>query len=202
MAPVLLSGSLLGTGGTAAAGTGALAGWATAATIASGVVGTIGAVAGAKAQNRAADYNAKSAEIEAQQMKEAGVKAEQQVRLKTANIIGQQRAVYGAAGVDPNAASAADVQAQTAAAGEEDALTTRLNYGRKAEALTLQSAAYRSSKVSPFMAGATTALSSIASSANSAYLKKLYGSGYGSSTGDNWLEPVNYGTPSLYPKKP
>lgn len=57
---------------------------------------------------------------------------EDQQRLATRAAIGTQRAGFAANGVDVNSGSAADIQDDTAALGELDALTIRNNAAREA----------------------------------------------------------------------
>lgn len=85
-----------------------------------------GAVA-ADAQMKAGAYQAQVAKNQAKMVKDAAAVEEQQSREKTAQTISAQRAQYAAHGIDPNLASAADVQVSTAMIGELDALTIRTN---------------------------------------------------------------------------
>ncbi|WP_332774437.1 hypothetical protein [Pseudomonas sp. ESBL1] len=55
-----------------------------------------------------------------------------QSRIDTRNMIGAQRAGFAANGVDVNSGSAADIQDDTAALGELDALTIKNNAAREA----------------------------------------------------------------------
>ena len=86
----------------------------------------------AKAQQAAANYNAEVAKNNAtiaeknvRQQQLEGMRQEEAQRLKTANLLGTQKASYGASGVDLNVGSAVDVQASTAFYGQEDILSIR-----------------------------------------------------------------------------
>lgn len=85
-------------------------------------VSVYGAISSASAQEDAADYNAaveKNAAFTAQQQGEFDA---QQIRNKGRKILAQQRAGYGASGVDPNAGSPLDVAQDTANQNEMEAL--------------------------------------------------------------------------------
>lgn len=55
----------------------------------------------------------------------------EQKRTETAGVVGMQRAIMGASGVDVNTGSAAQVQTDTVGAGTLDAETIRLNAARE-----------------------------------------------------------------------
>lgn len=74
-----------------------------------------------------ADVNATIAERQAEHALERGREAETESRIRTRQLIGTQRARLAAQGVDVNQGSALDIQADTAAIGELDALTIRNN---------------------------------------------------------------------------
>lgn len=71
-----------------------------------------------------------------------GAIAEQNQRLKTASIAGDQRAALAANGVDLGTGSATEVLATTKYMGERDALTIRDNAARQAWAYKNQAAGY------------------------------------------------------------
>lgn len=58
--------------------------------------------------------------------------AEGQKRMQTAQMLGRQRAVLASNGVDLGTGSALDIVGDTAAIGEQDALTVRSNAAREA----------------------------------------------------------------------
>lgn len=66
-----------------------------------------------------------------------------QSRIDTRGMIGAQRAGFAANGVDVNSGSAADIQDDTAALGELDALTIKNNAAREAWGYRTQSQQYQ-----------------------------------------------------------
>ena len=107
-------------------------------TIGSTIMGGIGAIQQGNAQAAAADYNAKVADMNAKiaerQSRDAverGAMEEQQQRMKTAQIIGQQKAAMAANGVDIKFGSPLETLVDTATMGELDALTIRSNTYRE-----------------------------------------------------------------------
>ena len=69
-----------------------------------------------------------------------GIQSESQQRARVSSLIGQQRVALAASGVSVDAGTAGDIQADTAAAGEFDALNIRANTEREVRALRLASA--------------------------------------------------------------
>lgn len=122
--------------------------------IGSTVMGAVGAVQQGKAaemQGRAAqqaseynakvaDMNAKIAERQARDAVERGQQEEQQQRMRTSQIIGQQRVAMAANGVDVGFGSPLDVLVDTATMGELDALTIRSNTYREERDIRQQGA--------------------------------------------------------------
>lgn len=103
-----------------------------AATVAGGVISGIGAQQQAQAQANAANYNAavaRNAATFAQQQGEVNAQAQDR---RTAAMIGRQRAVYAAGGLDVNSGSPLDIQSDTATIGRENSLTIRNNAARQA----------------------------------------------------------------------
>lgn len=97
-----------------------------------GAMTIMGQQQAAKAQQAAANYNAEVArnnatiaEKNVRQQQLEGARQEEAQRLKTANLLGSQKAAFGASGVDMNVGSAVDVQASTAFYGQEDLLSIR-----------------------------------------------------------------------------
>lgn len=88
-----------------------------------------------KFQKSTADYNARVAENEAEETRNAGVERENIQRRKTAELLSKQRAQLGAANVDLSSGSALQLQEETQALGEADALRIRSNFESQAEAL-------------------------------------------------------------------
>ena len=82
-----------------------------------------------------ADYNARVSENEAEETRNAGVEAENIQRRKTAELLSKQRAQLGAANIDLSSGSALQLQEETVALGEADALRIRSNFESSASAL-------------------------------------------------------------------
>ena len=102
------------------------------------LLGAAGAVQQGKAAQQSANYNAKVADMnakiserQARDAVERGQMEEQQQRMKTAQILGQQRAAMAANGVDLTFGSPLDTLVDTATMGELDALTIRANTYRE-----------------------------------------------------------------------
>lgn len=76
--------------------------------------------------------NAQVAEWQAQQAEAVGADQEQGSRLRTAQVLGEERAGLAASGVDLGQGSATEVLAGTKLIGEHDALTIRDNANRAA----------------------------------------------------------------------
>lgn len=102
------------------------------------VMGAAGAIQQGRAEQASANYNAKVmdmnakiAERQARDAIERGQMEEQQQRMKTSQIIGQQRAAMAANGVDLGYGSPLDTLVDTATMGELDALTIRANTYRE-----------------------------------------------------------------------
>lgn len=112
---------------------------ATILTLASTVIGAVGAIQQGQAASAAAEYqaqvgemNAILAERRARDADERGKLEEQKKRQEVARIKGQQRAAMGANGVDLTFGSPLDTLVDTAVLGELDALTIRTNTAREA----------------------------------------------------------------------
>lgn len=105
----------------------------------------LGQVQQANAQAGQANYMAQVArrnqmlmEENARRAEEQGRVAEETQRLKTASLIGSQRAALASQGGDVNSGSPLDIQTDTARAGEFDALTIRHNSTLQAYGFRLQ----------------------------------------------------------------
>ena len=88
-----------------------------------------------KYQKSVAEYNAAVAENEAEETRNAGVERENIQRRKTAELLSKQRAQLGAANVDLSSGSALQLQEETQALGEADALRIRSNFETQAASL-------------------------------------------------------------------
>ena len=99
----------------------------------------------AKAQQQAANYNAQVARNNAvitegnvRKAQLEGMKQEEAQRIKTANMIGSQRALFGASGLGLDSGSALDVMGSTAYMGQEDLLSIRAGTKAQEKALHQQ----------------------------------------------------------------
>lgn len=146
----------------AAVGTAASAAAAAPVTTAATLVGGYAAYQGAVAQNKAATANAKAVAEEANLTAAQGVEAEVKQRQKVAGLIGEQKAAYGASGVEVGGGTALDVITDTKKLGDADALTIRANTLTKVNALRSEEAAYNSSKTNPWLAAGKTVLTDLA----------------------------------------
>jgi hypothetical protein len=86
----------------------------------------------ANAQADLSDWNAKVADLQAEDAIQRGAEEEARLRRGVRQLVGAQRAGFAADGVDVGFGSALDVQADTAEQGELDALTIRTNAAREA----------------------------------------------------------------------
>ena len=93
------------------------------------------------------DINNRNAQVDKLKTTEAqnmGADAMAQQRARTAQILGSQRAAFGASGLEGTTGSAGDIMADTARMGEQDAQTVRTNalktaWGYQQDALSEQS---------------------------------------------------------------
>lgn len=132
-----------------------------------------------------ADYNARVAENEAQEVRGAGVEAENVKRLRTAELLSKQRAQIGASGVELNSGSALQLQEDTVALGEADALRIRSNFESRATSLETGAELTRSQGAFAQSAGEKGAVGTI-----------LGGTGKFLDTGvaDKWFKPNSAAT--------
>jgi hypothetical protein len=86
----------------------------------------------AESEGERLDYNARVADMQAADAISRGQDEESRFRTQVRGLIGTQRAGFAGQGVDVNVGSAVDVQADTAALGEQDALTIRSDAQRAA----------------------------------------------------------------------
>lgn len=151
-----------------------------AATAASTAVGVYSSIQQGKAAQKQADYQAKVAkqnqdlaEQQASAERMAAYEDAQATRRKAATLIGSQRAAAGASGAVVDFGSNLDLQADTAAQGEMDAINAynrgmdsaynaeiqAWNYGQQAEGYTMQG---KAAKQAGYLNAASTALGGIA----------------------------------------
>lgn len=124
-----------------------------------------------KAQKQLAEYNAQVAELQAEDAILRGRETEERHRTNVRRLIGSQRAALGASGADVNEGSALDIQADTAAMGELDALTIRTNAAREAWGYRIQAQDYRARGNIARADAQTRLTSTLLSTAGSLYLK-------------------------------
>lgn len=104
-----------------------------------------GNASGAASEYRAqvADNNAKTAEMNATMTMQAGDTATANAGMKTAEVVGRQKAAQGANNIDVNSGSATQVRSATAALGMLDALTIRSNAAREAYGYQVQGSDFK-----------------------------------------------------------
>lgn len=112
------------------------------ASIGSTIVGIMGAKQQADAAAATATYNAQVARNAAVYEQQMGVIQAQQEQRKTAALIGRQRAMYGAMGVDVNSGSPLDIQADTYTFGKLNEAQALNNAQRRAWGLSTQATLY------------------------------------------------------------
>ena len=136
-----------------------------------------------------ADYNARVNENEAQRTREAGVEAENVHRRKAAALLSDQRAQLGAANVELGSGSPLQLQEDTIALGEADALRIRSNYEDKAASLETGAGLIRNKG---------DAAETFAD--NKSFGTILGGAGKVADTGvaDKWFTPDSAGSPSIF----
>ena len=166
---------------------------ATGLQLAGAAVSTAGAYNKSKSDKAAYEYqgavnrnNATIAEWQARDAITRGQKAEQQQRLKVAQLKSTQRASFAARGMAVDEGSPLSILDDTDFMGEQDALTLRDNAAREAWGYRVQAGNYagdagmlsgRADAESPFKAGATTLLSNAGAVASSWYSRKTKTSG-------------------------
>lgn len=151
--------------------------------IAGAVASTVSAISSGIQQNRAlsqqadaAQYNAGLSENQATQAFASGVQRESAQRRSAAQTLGEQRAAFGASGVDANSGSALDVQLQSTRNAELDALQTRYegiltgqNYQQQAAMGVYQADTLRSSASNARNSSYVTAAGNLLGGLGSAY---------------------------------
>jgi hypothetical protein len=115
--------------------------------LALGAIGTgvkaFGEYQSGQSQQQAAESNARLAEAAAGDALSRGEEQAVRIRGQTDRLIGQQRAAYGANGVDLSQGSPLDVMLGSRRVSEEDIRTTRMNATREAWGLRTQAQAFR-----------------------------------------------------------
>ena len=166
-----------------------MSGAVAAVTVASTVLGVMGQSQQAATQAGTANYQAQMArnnqqvaDWNAQRALQQGQVDEQNSRLKSAALLGSQRAALASQGGDVDSGSPLDIQADTARAGEYDAQTIRNNSALKAYGYRVQGAnAGAEANLDDFKAG--SAMSALPYGIGSSLLsgaKSLLGASYSS----------------------
>jgi len=113
------------------------------ATVVSGVFSAQQQLRQGRFQQGVAEYNARVAENEAEQVRRVGAERENVQRQRTAELISRQRAQLGASGVDVGSGSALQLQEDAQVLGEVDALRIRRNFEDRATGLETQASLTR-----------------------------------------------------------
>jgi len=98
----------------------------------------------AKYQASQMNQNAKLANMQAEDSLRRGEEQAYQIRKQSKSLIGSQRASYAAQGIDVSSGSALDVQGDTAALAELDALTIKNNAFKEAMGYKIQASQLKS----------------------------------------------------------
>lgn len=134
-----------------------------------------------KFQNETAKYNTRVAENEAQKTRDVGTERENIQRRKTAELISKQKAQLGAANIDLTSGSALQLQEDTAALGEADALRIRSNFENRA--LSLETGAVLTEAQGEFAESAGK------SGAAGTLLSGVAGAAASTGVADSWFTP-------------
>lgn len=127
-----------------------------------------------------ADYNARVAENEAENVRTQATEAENIQRQKTAQLLSKQRAQLGASGVELGSGSALQIQEDTVALGEADALRIRSNFGSQIDALNTESAMLQMQGSNAAAKGRSDAVGTLLTGASTVI---------GTGVADKWLTP-------------
>lgn len=190
---------------------GPLAGIGIGATILGGVTGAAGSLMGGASQSAMYNYQAGVAQLNskialqnADYTQTAGGTAGYQSGLKTAAIVGQEKAGQGASGLDVNSGSAAAVRGSTTSLGQYDQDLIATNYAKKAYGYEVASATDIASAGADKIAGseaetagdigaASSILGSVASVSSKWLQANTVGVGSGGRSGIGLYDPTNYG---------
>lgn len=175
------------------------------------VTAAAGAVTSGIASSNAASYsaqvaqnNATIASQNAAYATQAGQVKEQASRMKTAGVIGQQKAIQGASGLDVGSGSNLDVRNSTADLGELDALTIRNNAAREAYGYQTTGQSYQAQAgldkmtssndlTAGFISGGSSLLSSASSLGEKFGWMQGSGAGTAAASGSNILDTNQIG---------
>lgn len=107
------------------------------------VVDVYGQYQSGKQNERLAKANARIAEMQAVDAIARGRESERRFRQDVSGLVGAERAALAAQGIEVDTGDALQIQEDTAALGELDALTIRNNAAREAWGYRVQAADYR-----------------------------------------------------------
>lgn len=145
----------------------ALAPLAIGASVLGGITSAVGAVMTGQSNAAMYGYRAKAADNMADYYRQVGEVEGQKQQMKTAAILGGQKASYAANGIDVTSGSVADVAASTAKLGKLDELIIRSNAENKALGLEndamLDKFAAKNSKTEGFIKAGTSILGTVGS---------------------------------------
>jgi len=127
-----------------------------------------------------AKYNARVAENNAEKARAKGTEAENAQREKTAQLLARQRAELGAANVSLESGSALQLQEDTVALGEADALRIRSNTDDQYDALINQTSLLEADAVNAQTAASNRATGSLLTNASSVANSRV---------ADKWFTP-------------
>lgn len=142
---------------------------ATVALVAGGTMQAYSQYQQGKYQQAMGDYNAKVAEIQAQDALARGGIEEDRQRARTRMIMGAQRAAMGSSGAEVDTGSFGNVLEQTATMGEQDAMTIRQNAMRQAWGYESQADVDRFQGAAAKSTGTMNAMGSLLTTGGQAY---------------------------------
>ena len=145
------------------------AGLALYSSLAATAVTAYGAYQQGQGQKKVAEYNAKVADVQAEDATNRGFVAADQQRARVRQIAGQQTAAMGASGTTVGEGTTGLVLDQTATMGELDARQIELNAQREAWGLRSQAAGARFSGALSEQAGTMGAVGSLITGGVGAY---------------------------------
>ncbi len=172
----------------------------TALMIGGGVLSGAGQIMTGVEQSKAAKVQAQMARENANLALAQGAYQEQQIRRDVAGVLGGQQSYFASSGLDPTVGSPVVLAANTAAAGEVDALLTRYGSVRDATTYRVDAANYDRQAKQARLAGIFGAATTMLSAAGSAYQwNALHATpSTGKAIGGSMTLPgAAYGTPSF-----
>lgn len=111
--------------------------------VAGGIISAIGAHEDAEAQEAAAKENARLARLAAADAMQRGTTEAGRARMEGSRVIGEQKALFGASGIDPSVGSPLALMADSRLMSELDAATIQNNAAREAWGLRTQAAQFK-----------------------------------------------------------